>query len=67
MIEHFPGAIIKKVGKAKHVFTHIEWHMIGYEIWFRQKKKPLDLIWVEKADLEQYAIPAAFKAFKKAL
>ncbi|HIZ77837.1 MAG TPA: A/G-specific adenine glycosylase [Firmicutes bacterium] len=67
VIEHFPGAKIKKVGKAKHVFTHIEWHMIGYEIWFRQKKKPLDLIWVEKTDLEQYAIPAAFKAFKKAL
>ena len=23
---------IKSVGKAKHIFTHIEWHMIGYEI-----------------------------------
>ena len=28
----FPGAVILPAGKTKHVFTHVEWHMIGYLI-----------------------------------
>ena len=23
---------IKELGEAKHIFSHIEWHMTGYEI-----------------------------------
>jgi hypothetical protein len=24
---------IESLGKAGHIFSHIEWHMIGYHIW----------------------------------
>ena len=52
---------------AKHVFTHIEWHMSGYfatvEI---PSALPEDYFFVTKEELEnQYAVPSAFRAFIK--
>ena len=55
------GRVIKEK-KAKHIFTHVEWHMTGYLIeadeFFPQYE------WATAREIrEKYALPSAFKAF----
>lgn len=57
---------IEPLGEAKHIFSHVEWRMIGYRIRVAslETKKQRDMIFVNKVDTaEQYAIPAAFRAY----
>ena len=57
------GEILKKK-QAKHIFTHVEWHMSGYLI----KAAGFDsqFVWVTAEEIrESYALPSAFKAFKE--
>lgn len=52
--------------KAKHIFSHIEWHMQGYLVELREKSETG--IWCTYEELEKsYAIPTAFKVYKDAL
>ena len=46
---------------ARHVFTHVEWHMTGYVLSVRGENR--DLFWANRAELEQLAVPSAFKKF----
>ncbi len=47
---------------AKHIFTHVEWHMTGYLVHARAYD-PL-FTWVTAEEIEKtYALPSAFKAF----
>ncbi len=47
---------------AKHIFTHIEWHMTGY--YAELARETPDLIWVTPDELRgKYALPSAFRAF----
>ncbi len=49
---------------AKHIFTHVEWHMVGYRVQVTQILENPHLVWVEKQALsEQYALPTAFRAY----
>ncbi len=49
-------------GKAKHIFTHVEWHMTGYLVTCEQPGG--DFVWKTAEEiLTQYAIPTAFRAF----
>lgn len=58
------GTKEEKVGIHHHVFSHIEWDMIGYKIQVKSVNEAF--IWVEKqAILEQYPIPGAFMPFVK--
>ncbi len=61
------------LGEAKHIFSHVEWHMLGYHIKTHKKEKedwlesPLmqELVWVSKQEIETtYALPSAFEAFR---
>lgn len=57
---------IEPLSEAKHIFSHVEWRMIGYRIRVAslEKKRQKDMIFVNKVDTaEQYAIPAAFRAY----
>lgn len=55
--------IVKELGESKHIFSHIEWHMIGYLIHL-DKKPDKDYIWITREQLvKQYAIPSAFSAY----
>ena len=67
--EELPDVKIKKVvtlHKAKHIFSHIEWHMKGYLV--EIENKTIDGIWCKIEDIEQvYAIPTALKVFREAL
>ena len=57
---------VTSLGKARHIFTHIEWHMTGYLVGC-QKASP-EYLWVTKEAMEaEYSIPTAFKFYKKQL
>lgn len=56
----------EELGKAKHIFSHIEWNMEGWRI--KVEKKNKDFIWVKKEEiLEKYPIPEAFRYYKNKL
>lgn len=53
---------IESVGRAKHIFTHVEWHMEGFRIEVSQRSDAL--IWVTKEEQEErYSIPSAFRFY----
>lgn len=58
-------ANIIPLSASKHIFSHVEWHMIGY--WVELKNMPAsDYLWVEQEDLKKtYSLPGAFKAYAK--
>ncbi len=66
---------IQPLGEAKHIFSHIEWHMIGYVIRVEEPEmrqqvqsgsQKDDLLFVNAEDAkEKYAIPSAFAAYAK--
>ena len=47
---------------AKHIFSHVEWHMTGYTL-EAAGEGPEDFIWVDT--LEQHAVPAAFARYRE--
>jgi A/G-specific adenine glycosylase len=49
------------LGTAKHVFTHIVWHMTAYEAAVAYDKLPENYRWVK--DLHAVAVPSAMKAW----
>lgn len=56
---------IQKLADAKHIFSHIEWHMQGYAVLVEEglpQDEKLLLVDVEDAG-RRYAIPAAFAAY----
>lgn len=62
----YSGSIkeIRHVGEAKHIFSHVEWHMTGYRI--LAEKIPPAYLSVEKQDIfEKYPLPNAFCAYTK--
>lgn len=58
---------VSRAGRAKHIFSHVEWHMTGYYV-VLPDDIPQDIVpgihWVRREELlKQYAIPAAFRFF----
>ena len=61
---------LELLSPAKHIFSHVEWHMIGYRVNVPSKNVELfeDLTWVTPAQIEKnYAIPNALKAYREHL
>ena len=53
---------------AKHVFSHVEWHMTGHAILAIDDKLPENWVWADKYDLKHvYAIPNAFDGFSSVI
>ena len=62
------GAVLSvaRAGAAKHVFTHVEWHMRGYRIELAAELP--GLVWRTPAELgADCPIPTALRAFQKRL
>ena len=65
--------ILRKLPTAKHIFSHIEWHMTGYEAQVppfsekeREKLRRSGIFLVTRKELmETYSIPSAFEKYKK--
>lgn len=57
----------KSCGSAKHIFSHIEWHMEGKWIQLAEHRDaPQGYIWATAKELQEtYALPSAFAAFTK--
>ncbi len=64
-VKHVGGnpASVCFLGNAKHIFTHLEWHMIGYSA---ECNRYLDeYLWVTAEELlHTYALPTAFRYYK---
>lgn len=59
---------IKKAENAKHIFSHVEWHMTGYEIKVDELEKNCseEMIFARKDEIEEkYPIPSAFEAYMR--
>ncbi len=68
---------VKRLGKAKHIFSHVEWHMTGYEIIVDELEQNLkesgeaeqakgqgEIIFAGLRELrEKYPMPSAFEAY----
>ncbi len=59
---------IEPMGKAKHIFSHIEWHMLGYRIRLKELAdgypEGSQVRWADKQEIrEVYALPNAFAAY----
>ena len=57
---------VKRLIDAKHVFSHVEWHMIGYEVLVDELEKNCreKMIFAGKEELkDRYSIPSAFEAY----
>lgn len=62
-----PGEIVElePIGPAKHVFSHVEWHMTGYRVRLRHEI-PKSYIAAAKEELKTiYALPNAFGRYTK--
>lgn len=60
---------ITETPPAKHVFTHIEWHMTGIEVMVDTSKTTAseqggEYVWATLSEMKElYAIPSAYRAF----
>ncbi len=57
---------IKKLPVAKHIFSHVEWVMTGYEVKIAPLGQPIKgLLFPTKEEIkEKYALPGAFAFFR---
>ncbi len=64
--EGFSPGEIRPCGEAKHVFTHVEWHMTGYLVDIPTQSG--EYVWKSPAEIEAgFAVPTAFRAYQKLL
>ena len=60
--ERFPVIAVEELGKAKHIFSHVEWHMTGY--YLKLSEMLMGYEWKNAREIKQeVAIPAAFSAY----
>ena len=71
---------VELLGRAKHIFSHIEWHMLGYHVRINKKwdstrpdvsdegelsRSLEEYSWMDKEQLkEKVALPTAFECYK---
>ncbi len=65
---------IRRIGDAKHIFSHKEWHMVGYAVRVDELERPKaaeviqDWIFIDKNEArERYPIPSAYASYAKYL
>lgn len=54
---------LEELGAAKHVFTHVEWHMIGYRVLISGPLPDIFFNVDRKRLADNYALPSAFRAY----
>lgn len=58
---------MERLSDAVHIFTHIEWHMIGYRIKMKQERSDLFQMVKKEEILSKYPVPNAFSVYTKVL
>ena len=57
---------IKELGTAKHIFSHVEWHMTGFAVRVDELEKSCaeEMLFVHPEEIQrEYPIPAAFEYY----
>ena len=57
-----PPKVGEPCGEAKHVFSHVEWHMTGWLLHVDHMEGD-GLVWVTREERRRLAVPAAFRAW----
>jgi len=53
-------------GTARHIFTHVEWHMTGITAELDSPNLPEGWVWADRIALrDTYALPSAFRGFSQ--
>ena len=61
---------MKPLPAAKHIFSHVEWHMIGYEVLVDELEREMkaDVLFASLEELEEkYPMPSAFEPYMPAV
>lgn len=59
---------VQELGAAKHIFSHVEWHMTGYQIWVDElaERCTEEMIFARLEEIEErYSMPAAFAHYTR--
>lgn len=59
---------IRRLDRAKHIFSHIEWHMTGYEVLVDELEKTnkKNFLFIQPEEIEkEYSIPSAFEKYTR--
>lgn len=59
---------IRELGRAKHIFSHIEWHMTGYEVLVDELEQTNEkgFLFILPEEIERaYPIPSAFEYYTR--
>ena len=57
---------LERIPDARHIFSHVEWHMKGYHLQLSGPREADELIWATRAELkDRYSIPSAFEAYRR--
>ena len=57
---------VQELGKARHIFSHVEWDMVGYLVQVDELEKSCreELVFIQpRTAQEEYAIPSAFEKY----
>lgn len=65
--QKFSAIRIERMEPAKHIFSHVEWHMTGYIIWVDElEENRSGMLFVDVDEVrDKYPIPTAFGAYVK--
>nr|MDE7046848.1 NUDIX domain-containing protein [Lachnospiraceae bacterium] len=62
---------IEQLPASRHIFTHKEWHMIGYAVRvdeLAEKRHKAGMIFAEPGEIrDRYPIPSAYRAYRSSL
>ncbi len=58
---------VDRLPDAKHVFSHVEWHMTGWLVKVKSITLKPDFQLVSKEELARYALPTAFRTYSELL
>lgn len=62
----FRSIRVQKLPDAKHIFSHIEWHMKAFMILVEAQEEMPEYLFIERKETEEkYPIPAAFEAYAR--
>lgn len=67
--EGFPVKNISEGVRAKHIFSHVEWHMISYEVELEAMtiRENSNLTWFTFEESEEISMPTAYSKFREEL
>jgi A/G-specific adenine glycosylase len=59
------AAFAEALPVAKHIFTHLEWQMTGWQFCAPAQALPEGFVWATPAEVEtKFAVPGAFKVYR---